>query len=565
MIDLKQIVSEASQAFERGELDKAFEMFNQVRNGGHNLKEQDLLSGNALEVSLNALVQIALTKRDFNLVIIFLKELVLLKPEILHYTNLLAKFYAQSGKWLDACDCYYAYLKISSTDPEAYFNLAYHLRKRGKFTEALKNYQKALDLNVRDPQEVLLNMAIIYSEDLQQELKAQQLLEQAIEIQPSYISALYNLANLYEQSGEREKTLALFMTILKYEPSNYSALARISDLKFFNDRNDPYIQKLKQASISSNIHPEEQADIYFALGKVLNDCGDYHQAFEAYTKGNACNKKIQPAYNHEKTREKFLQIKKSFNSEWFEKLPVISTKPVVFICGMFRSGSTLIEQILSAHSQVFAAGELDFFVRLEMQYLPSFPKEVQSLSVEQLKIFAGHYIDYLKSLGNKEKIITDKRPDNFIYLGLIKALFPNAKIIITKRNPLDNCLSVYFLRLASRMNYANEILDIAKFYSEQEKLMAHWKSLFPDSIHTIHYDRLIEQPASIIKSVLGFLDLEWEEKCVNFHENKNYVKTASVWQVRKPLYQSSSGRWRNYENNLAEVMQYFDSQNIQYK
>jgi hypothetical protein len=149
------------------------------------------------------------------------------------------------------------------------------------------------------------------------------------------------------------------------------------------------------------------------------------------------------------------------------------------------------------------------------------------------------------------EVLTDKRPDNFLYIGLIKQLFPTARILHTQRNVLDNCLSVYFLHLSRAMPYALDLEDIAHWYRQYRRLMAHWKTLYGDDIHDVDYDALVANPRPQIESALTHCGLAWDDACLNFHATRSAVMTPSAWQVRQPLYQRSSGRWRHYERHLA--------------
>jgi hypothetical protein len=177
-------------------------------------------------------------------------------------------------------------------------------------------------------------------------------------------------------------------------------------------------------------------------------------------------------------------------------------------------------------------------------------------SAAQLEAFARRYLHATRELFPGAARLTDKRPDNFLYIGLIKALFPTARIVHTTRHALDNCLSIYFLHLDQSMSYALDLMSIAHYYAQQRRLMAHWKALFAADILDVDYDALVREPRTAIARVLEFSGLAWDERCMRFHEGAGAVKTASVWQVREPLYQRSSGRWRNYEPQLAPVSAY---------
>jgi hypothetical protein len=223
---------------------------------------------------------------------------------------------------------------------------------------------------------------------------------------------------------------------------------------------------------------------------------------------------------------------------------------------MFRSGSTLTEQVLAGHSRVTAGGEIDILPALVRNELSPFPARMGELSPRQLDELAARYTASLSKLFPGAPHVTDKRPDNFLHIGLIKSLFPDARIIHTTRDALDNVLSIYFLHLDHGMGYALDLMDIAHYYRQYRRLMAHWKSQFGPDILDFDYDAFVRAPRPAVEKLLAFCDLDWEEDCLDFQHVRNAVKTASVWQVREALYQRSSGRWRNYARHLHSLRAY---------
>jgi hypothetical protein len=225
----------------------------------------------------------------------------------------------------------------------------------------------------------------------------------------------------------------------------------------------------------------------------------------------------------------------------------------VFICGMFRSGSTLAEQILARHSRITAGGELDFVPALVHGRLRPYPQSLSNASSALLDELREAYQRDLAQLFPSAALITDKRPDNFLHIGLTKAMFPNAKIIHTVRSPLDNILSIYFLHFHESVGYGFSLSDIVHWYRSYLRLMDHWKVHFPGDIHDLAYDDLVREPRRGIAAALNFLGLPWEEDVLCKTGAAAPVRTASVWQVRQPLHRRSSGRWRNYAPHLHEV------------
>ena len=182
------------------------------------------------------------------------------------------------------------------------------------------------------------------------------------------------------------------------------------------------------------------------------------------------------------------------------------------------------------------------------QRLQPFPQRLEQISAAELDSVAREYDARIREMFPGNRPVTDKRPDNFLRLGVIRAMFPRAKIVYTKRSRADVCLSVYFQQLGPNLRYATDLDAVAHYYDQHERLMAHWSQLAGDNIHCVDYDRLVQEPEPEIRTLLEFLGLPWDEACLEFHRSKTLVKTASVWQVRERLHTRSSGRWENYRN-----------------
>ena len=221
----------------------------------------------------------------------------------------------------------------------------------------------------------------------------------------------------------------------------------------------------------------------------------------------------------------------------------------VFVCGMFRSGSTLVEQILSRHSAVTAGGELEIIPAMAAAMQP-YPQTLAHADADAMASLAAQYLAQAPGLHPGTRILTDKRPDNFLHIGLIKRMFPKARIVHTVRSPLDIMLSVYFLYFDDSITYGHDLGHIAHYISQYRRLMTHWRSVYPGDIFDISYDDLVHSPKSTIAGLLEFCGLDWEDAVLRSPETVSTVRTASVWQVRQPLHQRSSGRWRNYAGQL---------------
>jgi tetratricopeptide (TPR) repeat protein len=446
--------------------------------------------------------------------------------------------------------------------PESWYNLAVLQRKARRFDAALASYQQALDRGVTRPEEVHLNRGVIYSDCLRQDAAAERELDAALALNPNYLPALVNLANLKEDLGQKDAALALYQRLLALDPGSCEGLARYAELKSVTGPDDPLVARLTAALGEPRATPGEKARLGFALGKVLDACGAYDQAFEAYAASNRHSRECAGpgAVLYDRGRQELFvdQMIAAFPPN---RRQVPASAPFarpIFICGMFRSGSTLTEQVLASHPRVAAGGEIDFVPTIVQTEFYPFPARLAQVPQHRYEELAARYLAALSRLFPDTPRVTDKRPDNFLYLGLIKRLFPNARIVHTTRNALDNCLSINFLHLDHSMGYALDLMDTAHYYRQYRRLMAHWKALFGADILDFDYDAFVREPRPAVEKLLAFCGLDWEEKCMSFHQASNAVKTASVWQVREPLYRRSSGRWRNYARHLDPLRTYLE-------
>ena len=484
-----------------------------------------------------------------------LEKLVIEKPDSLLYLDRLAGMLSGFGQLGVAISHYQKFIRAHEDNANAWFNLAL-LYKRGKrFLDAIDAYEKSLSLGISDIHEVYSNMGVLYS-DMRQAENARKMYEQAIEIQAQYLPALFNLAGLAEEEGQREEASAIYRDILKIDPDHHESMSRLAYLKKITAEDSELLATLEQAAGQPSDSVLGKESVHFALGKSYDDLGRYEQAMSAYRQANALGKTRNREYRRADVEAGFDQLIEVFSPSRLAAAKGDSRVSPIFVCGMFRSGSTLLEQVLSTHPAMTAGGELDFFQWLVFQNFTPYPQRIENATEAELHALGYQYLSMLKNLFPTATHLTDKQPDNFLFLGLVKMLYPSAKILYTKRRPRDNCLSVYFQQLGANLNYATSISDTGHYYQQHSRLMQHWQSCFSENIHTVEYEALVNSPEATIRDTLDFLGLEWAPACLDFTAAANPVKTASVWQVREGLHKNSAGRWRNYEafaNELSEI------------
>ena len=447
----------------------------------------------------------------------------------------------RAGKFSDAEASYRSFIDGAPQNAVARFNFACFLRRRGRLEEALEEHQAALDLAIDQPEEVLSNMAVIQGE-LRRDAAAKLLLERALALNPSYVPALFNLGLHHEEFGDRALALSLFRRILEIDPNWTDALVRIAHAETVTEADGDLVKRMRRALRRSNLAPMARESLHFALGKALDDCGRYDEAFEQYALGNAASRPRLARYDRNAVEAGVTRIIEACSAERIAATAPVSDAPLVFITGLYRSGSTLVEQVLAAHPRVTAGGEIDWFMRVPL-----------SLDAADWQLLGRGYLDYLGRTFPGADIVTNKRPDMFGHLGMLKAVFPNARFVNTVRDPRDTALSIWFQQFGGRLGYAADLADIAQHYRQYLRLMAHWRGIFGESIFDADYDAYIRDPRGVTGRLLEFLGLDWHEGCLDFRGNATRVRTASVAQVREPLYGTSSGRWRNYERQLAAL------------
>jgi len=300
-----------------------------------------------------------------------------------------------------------------------------------------------------------------------------------------------------------------------------------------------------QKKLSGTSDKVSQMYLNFAVGKAFEDVKNYKDAFKSFQKGNELKNEMS-AYNIDNETKTFNKIKSIFND------PKIldskeGDKKIIFVVGMPRSGTSLVEQILSSHIKIYGAGELSFLSDIIEKEINSKEQKYSNLQSE--------YMDCIKKFKHEEEYLVDKTPLNFKWIGFILNFFPNSKIIHCKRSAVDVCWSNYKNLFSSeKLNYSYSFSNLANYYRLYEDLMLHWSKIYKNKFYEIDYEKLVKNKEEEIKNILKYLDLDWDENCLNFHKNKRSVSTASLAQVRKPIYNSSVEKWKNYNLELTSLV-----------
>lgn len=438
---------------------------------------------------------------------------------------------------------------------DAYLGLAAIYQQRSDNQEALNLLKIALKHEPKNPR--ILTAAATCLVNLVQKEKATTYFKQALRINPGNIEAVCGLARIFNLNGKYQEAIKLITPfIAKGIMSPALAIAQL-DYCHINKCCDQALHYAENVIAQVTLSGTEAKDLHFAIAKTLDKRNDYDNAFYHYKKANNSIKEIYDSVTHAKKIDDTIS---AFSVGNMLSLPrANNNRSPIFIVGMPRSGTSLTEQILAAHSDVYAAGELDDLGSIINKFLRqsnpdiSFIDHLKSLSPETINSMAEQYLDKLAGLSKSATHFTDKMPHNFYLLGYIQLLFPNARIIHCRRNPLDTCLSIYFQNFQEQHKYAKNLFDIGTHYYHYNKLMKHWNNTLSIPILEVNYEDTVLNQEEVTRKILDFCGLEWDEKCLEFYNIKRTVDTASFEQVRQKVYTKSINRWKNYEKYIDDL------------
>jgi tetratricopeptide (TPR) repeat protein len=377
-----------------------------------------------------------------------------------------------------------------------------------------------------------------------------------------FTPAIQGLAQLALEDGESETAGSYFQRALDIDPSDTSALVGLSRVSKIKSEDSEIFHALEAILPSAaEMSVQRQVAYRFAMGDIYDGLKRYDEAFAQYAEA-ARLKRSTITYDAEGYDRKVDEIIATFTPDFIDRLRAHANPSLrpMFVLGMPRSGTTMTETILASHSTVSGAGELsELQLLFGMDTSGGFPASLTSMSPKDIANCLAAYLEKLATVDPSSARVTDKMPANFHMLGLIHALFPNAKVIHTRRDAMDVCLSCFTRHFDRSQLQSYDLIEQGRFYLGYKRLMQHWQSVLPKGAFlTIDYEDLVAEPEQNIRKMLAFCDLEWEEGCLNFHKTKRRVKTASITQVRQPIYRSSVEKWRRYESHLAPLAELLD-------
>ena len=512
-----------------------------------------------------------------------------IKPDYVDALYNLGNIFREDGQLDDAIKSYEKVIGIKPDYDDAQFNLGVSLQILGQVDKAIDHYEMAL-LSIPNNTGIRINLGCIFQslgnpEDAIEEYKkvleinpnhnialnnlgaclkeigdmhqAIECFEKALETKPDYADVYYNLGYVFQDLGQFDKAIYNYeraVSINNY-PMAYHSLSQLKKYK----PDDTQIIQMVSLLKSDNLSQSEKINICFALANIYEKFENQVEFFNYLSEGNILQKN-ESSYSIVNTKNEHNAIRKMFQ----KPLPLAlysnsypsSKKNLIFIVGMPRSGTSLVEQIISSHRSVYGAGELDTLTKLASPIINNFILgDIDQVTEQALTFIRNKYLDKLDQLNTEDKVITDKLPLNFQYIGFILSAFPEAKIVHLKRDARAICWSNYKYYFDSKNNgYSNNFEDLIGFYKLYDDLMSFWHDLYPSKIYDLSYENLTINQEDETRKLLEYCDLDWDENCLNFHTNERAVKTISSLQVRQKMYQGSSKDWKKYRAYIKPLI-----------
>jgi tetratricopeptide (TPR) repeat protein len=469
------------------------------------------------------------------------------------------------NRLIDAERSYGAALALNPAQPEAHANLGNCLRRLGRLDEARAHYARALELKP-DFAVAHYNLGILLQDrgDLEQAMARYR---QALAIRPDYIEALNNLGSCQRAHGLVDEARATFERILERRPTQIEAHCNLAQYKTY-EAGDPHVETLlAQQPRLASLSEDGRIRYWFTVGKMLEDVGRHDESFAAYAQANRAKHAITP-WDEAAHQDVQHRIVATFTRERMRRADAVDTSATaegptpVFIVGMPRSGTSLLEQVLSTLPGVHGAGEITWLAEtlLSAQHDCEeggfqFPETLGSSSGSTLRALGRRHVARLRELAPQATHVVDKLPANFTHVGLIHLMFPQARIVHAMRDPMDSCFSCYSRLFAgNNLGFTYDLETVGRYWVGYHELMRHWRDVLPPGrMLDVAYETMVADFENQARRVVDYLGLPWDERCLGFHDSQRVVRTASVAQVRRPIYRTSVARWKPYERHLRPL------------
>jgi tetratricopeptide (TPR) repeat protein len=481
------------------------------------------------------------------------QEVLALDPRNAGAHNNLGVALCNLGRYPEAVEQFRQAIGIKESYADAQFNLGSLLRSQGRFVESEQPLRRALKIKPTYIEAQISLAATLFNLGRFQESRG--FLERALRSAPRHVEGLITLGQLTAREGRFSEAEACFNRALEINPKAPHAWTGLAALRRMTVADSAWLKGAEQTA-ESGLAPLVEANVRYAIGKYYDEVGDYGRAFRSHQRANELVKMSAVDYDRD-ARTRFADsLIQAYPREVLARTqPGASDSQLpVFVVGMPRSGTTLVMQIIASHPAAKAAGELEFWgftVRkhaIHVQHQPPDEATCKRLAEKYLRVLKGHST-------HAERIV-DKSPFNSDYLGIIHSVFPKARVLYVRRDPIDSCLSCYFQDFPPTLNFTLDLSELAHYYREHRRLMEHWRAALPSgTLLDVPYEELIADQEGWTRRIVEFLGLPWDDRCLSFYSLDRGVRTASYWQVRQKIYKSSVGRWRNYEKFIGPLLE----------
>jgi len=486
----------------------------------------------------------------------FFQELLRLNPEHATARNTLGAALCKVGEYDDAAEQFRLAIASKRDYWEAHSNLGTVLRWKGRIVESEAALRHVLKLKPTHIDAQLSLSATLVLLGRWREAKA--LLESVRKRAPRNVAALVGLAGIAGPEGRFAEAESLFRRAIEIDPEAHAAWAGIAFLRRMEPADKAWLERA-EAIAAGQLGPLEQATIRYAIGKFHDDLGEFDSAFDNFRRANDLQKTAAEPYDR-KARARFVEdMQRTYTRATLAgPLPGASDSvQPIFVVGMPRSGTSMVEQIIASHPLARGAGEFGFWSDAIREHESAIRSELPGEPLRR-KLAAG-YLRALSARCPDAPRVVDKTPFNSDYLGLIHAVFPRARVIYVRRNPIDTCLSCYFQEFSTGMNFSMDLSDLAHYYRQHARLIAHWREVLPaGTMLEIRYEELTGDQEPSTRRILDFLGLEWDEHCLDFQKTESTVMTASFWQVRQEMQRRAGARWHVYRKFIRPLLELKD-------
>ena len=522
----RKLLAQAARLHKEGKLEEAEKLYRQA------------LKDNPDNVdAMRMLAMLAATLKHFDDAERLLRRAVAIAPDFLAAVIDLGRVLKEQDRFEEAIGCFKKAIGINPSNPQTHFLLAGACAPAALNHEAVKEYQKTLELSPRHP------------------------------------GALLGLGNALKTIGRLDEAVRAYHDCIDVKPNNGETYWSLANLKTYRFTDEQLAEMEKRVEEDNTSGDKSEVNFLFALGKAYDDRQDYERAWHYYERGND-KQRLLVQYDPVHTETINDGIIEVFDQALLdEKSGSGHPDPApIFILGLPRSGSTLVEQVLASHSQVEGTSELPYLGRVATSLNRNrpdgvnYPRAVRELEAENFTALGEDYVRYAQLHRTEGKpFFVDKMPNNFPTIGFLHLILPNARIIDARRHPLDACVGNYRQHYARGQTFAYDLTDIGEYYLQYQRMMDHWEEVLPGRVLTVQYEEVVTDFDNQVRRILDYCNLPWEEDCIRFYETERPVRTASSEQVRQPIYTGALNFWRNYEAHLGELVEILEPVRERYR